>query len=845
INQTVGTSNIDLQIGFNIAQPTATSSPFTSVDYSLSGTAVAGNGNDYIILPSGTGPPTDTKNEEITPNALGRVTFDDGITSDNVLMLRIFGSSVYKTPRTIVLTLQNPQSGTLATTNTVLTINLTYSAPQPTVQFAVASGSGLETSSPVSITVTLSAVSGSPVTVNFSQTGGTATSPADYSFITTSPLTIPAGSTTGAIQLSVVNNPADQPDRDIQITLSAPNGATLGSPSVFTYTILDVPAIGDVGPGGVGSSSTNLLWLRADAGTSTTTNNQPVSQWNDQSGNGRNATQNAAAQQPLYLANAVNNRPALRFDGTNDILLLTGSNSISNQVGTLLIVARRNPPGQNNWQPLFVSPYFYPFVRTDAQVAFGMWASGPSTQYYQPFPTDVGTAFRVMGFRQAGGGTGNLRMFLDGAESGATHAGATAAYGAATGIGGDPVSTTWSFPGDIAEVIFYNNALNVARRIIVENYLSAKYDINISGSGNDRYAGDTPANGNYDFDVQGIGTSDGTFANRHASARRGGGLHLQQRNNSLNAANEYLFSGHNNVPAVPLSQSDLPSGVTDRWSRIWYLDKTGSIDAQLIFDFGDAGVSIMPGNPTNYRLLYRSGLAGAFAEVTVAATQVQGDQVIFDVDNANLNDGYYTIGTTNPVDSPLPVELVSFTLTPKERGVLVEWETASELNNAGFILQRSISREGQYTEIASYRTHDALVGLGTSPTGKKYAYFDNDRLQAGQTYFYKLADVDFNGVITEHSVREITLPREYSLSQNYPNPFNPTTTIEFSLRQDGRTVLEVFNVLGQRVAVLVDGELKAGTYRYVFNASGLSSGMYFYRLRSSTFVATKKMLLLR
>jgi hypothetical protein len=197
------------------------------------------------------------------------------------------------------------------------------------------------------------------------------------------------------------------------------------------------------------------------------------------------------------------------------------------------------------------------------------------------------------------------------------------------------------------------------------------------------------------------------------------------------------------------------------------------------------------------------------------------------------------------VDSPLPVELISFTLAPKDNGVLIEWKTASETDNVGFILQRSFIRDGVYTEVASYRTNDALKGLGTSPNGKTYAYFDNDRLQAGQTYFYKLLDVDFSGNITEHPVKEITLPREYSLSQNYPNPFNPTTTIEFSLRQDGRTVLEIYSVLGQKVATLVDGDLKAGAYQIQFNGARLSSGLYFYRLRSGAFVSIKKMMLVK
>jgi len=323
---------------------------------------------------------------------------------------------------------------------------------------------------------------------------------------------------------------------------------------------------------------------------------------------------------------------------------------------------------------------------------------------------------------------------------------------------------------------------------------------------------------------------------------------LEERNSSLNATNEFLLAGHNGTNPLPVSIADLPSGVQQRWSRIWYLDKTttGTIDARIAFDFSDAGIPIAPGAPANYRLLYRAGTSGTFSEVTVSNTFIQNtNQIAFDVDDANLQDGYYTLGTTYSVDSPLPVELLSFTLTPKDNGMLIQWETASENNNAGFILQRSLARDGAFTEIASYQTHDSLIGLGTSPTGKIYTYFDHDRLQAGRTYFYKLLDVDLSGNITEHSITEVTLPNAYHLSQNYPNPFNPTTTIEFSLRQDGRTVLEVFNILGQVVARPIDGELKAGAYQVQFNASGLSSGLYFYRLRSGSFVDTKKMLLLK
>jgi hypothetical protein len=84
------------------------------------------------------------------------------------------------------------------------------------------------------------------------------------------------------------------------------------------------------------------------------------------------------------------------------------------------------------------------------------------------------------------------------------------------------------------------------------------------------------------------------------------------------------------------------------------------------------------------------------------------------------------------------------------------------------------------------------------------------------------------------------------LNQNYPNPFNPTTTISFTLAQDGFTTLKIYNVLGKEVATLVNGEMKAGvTNTVTFNASKLSSGVYFYQLDAGSFSETKKLMLLK
>ena len=90
-----------------------------------------------------------------------------------------------------------------------------------------------------------------------------------------------------------------------------------------------------------------------------------------------------------------------------------------------------------------------------------------------------------------------------------------------------------------------------------------------------------------------------------------------------------------------------------------------------------------------------------------------------------------------------------------------------------------------------------------------------------------------------------TAPSEYLLSQNYPNPFNPTTTIEFALPHSGYITLKAYNVLGEEVATLVDGDHAAGTFNTMWTASGLPSGLYFYRLTAGEYVQTKKMVLMK
>ncbi len=128
---------------------------------------------------------------------------------------------------------------------------------------------------------------------------------------------------------------------------------------------------------------------------------------------------------------------------------------------------------------------------------------------------------------------------------------------------------------------------------------------------------------------------------------------------------------------------------------------------------------------------------------------------------------------------------------------------------------------------------------------------DMNSLRGGTVFYLGLFEGTINGAkifkkeynVTSVKSIDLNIPDEFSLEQNYPNPFNPATTIRFNITQAAFTSLEVYNLLGEKISTLVSKDLKAGVYEYEWNASNLSSGVYFYKLASGTLSVTKKLLL--
>lgn len=187
-------------------------------------------------------------------------------------------------------------------------------------------------------------------------------------------------------------------------------------------------------------------------------------------------------------------------------------------------------------------------------------------------------------------------------------------------------------------------------------------------------------------------------------------------------------------------------------------------------------------------------------------------------------------------DDPVPVELTSFEASVSGNNVLLQWTTATELNNYGFEVERKVS-DSEYEAIGF------VAGSGTTTEQRSYIFTDV-KVPDGE-YLYRLKQMDYDGMFSfSYDVEvEVNSPAFYALEQNYPNPFNPSTTINYSIAGAGIVKIAVYNLLGQEVALIVNEFKEAGQHNVSFNASGLPSGAYFYTIESSQFKQTRKMLL--
>ncbi|MFC2093986.1 YCF48-related protein [Bacteroidota bacterium] len=192
----------------------------------------------------------------------------------------------------------------------------------------------------------------------------------------------------------------------------------------------------------------------------------------------------------------------------------------------------------------------------------------------------------------------------------------------------------------------------------------------------------------------------------------------------------------------------------------------------------------------------------------------------------------------------IPVELTSFTAIAQSDYVELKWTTATELNNLGFEIERKIIKSDDNGEwsLVGFRE-----GYGTTTEPREYSFVDDIEGIIGNSFSYRLKQIDFDGTFEYSNVVEVDVPvlTEFALDQNYPNPFNPTTTISYSLPLKSQVELAIYNALGESVMQLVNEEKPAGSYSVEFDAANLPSGVYFYQLKAGDFIQVKKMIIIK
>lgn len=589
------------------------------------------------------------------------------------------------------------------------------------------------------------------------------------------------------------------------------------------------------GPGGVGTSATNVLWLSADngvynnAGTTLASSTDNVQQWNDRSGNSKNALQAIAANRPNYITNVINSLPTLRFSAGNDHILAASVNT-ANVASVWAVAAYASLPSSNPGI-VIAAP-----AATGSNVApgnktIGMWvSSGGGTQVWgrgiqsNATTRDISltttlnnSTFYIINtiYRSAT----SINQFVNGVAAGnnTSHNGTLSSWTDVT-VGRQG---TESWNGDIAEVVFYNTEVNSAEKIIIDNYLAAKYGLSLSVA--DVYDKDNAGNGNYDFEVAGIGRVDAS--NIHSAAQGSGIVRILNPTGLGN--DEFLLWGHDNASLQATNLTDVPAGVQGRMARVWRVSEVnassasvdvGSVDIQ--FDLAGLGAV----TATDLRLLVDADNDGVFSDETgiSGASLVSGSVYQFSGVTAITNNVRFSLGTISKMQTPLPVELLYFNAELLEDNTVeLTWSTAAEKNNAYFEIQRS--PDGK-----DWETLESIPGSISTSVKKNYKTLDEYPLN--QLSYYRLQQVDLDGRTKVSPVVKIDLENRLNYTVKvYPNPASHSMVVQGNAEE--LDSLMAYDMIG-RSKDLSSVAIWVNANKLILDLSGWLPGIYFFKTKS-------------
>jgi len=622
-------------------------------------------------------------------------------------------------------------------------------------------------------------------------------------------------------------------------------GATISTNNYFALASAAIP-----GPGGVAATT---VWLRADedvynnAGTTLATNGQTVQQWNTRGGTtAANAIQTTGANKPTYVTGvaSANGNPVVRFAGGTQFLdfgtlSITSTSDLS---GTMVVRPTTTSGGATND---FAGSYL--LDRTANTTSLFSLKQLTGSKFTLQEQSNTGTLDGVSTTTSINTATPQIIDFYRdySVRFGINYNGA-----AETTL--PDVAGALTFPnlrlgarrqgdngivGDVAEFIFYNRDITTVERNRIDSYVALKYGITL-----DQNAGLQNYTSSDGITIYPAASSHSGFVADIAGIGRDIVSRLVQTNSKSSNANsvvrvhtpsamtdlEFLVWGDNGGSLTAPTASGVDGTlIKRRLSRVWKVEERGDVGTTtFVFDLTNVpGAKVQ----ADLRMLIDQNNNG-FADNDVTPRTGTLAANIFTVTAVNLpDDASFTIGTTNIATTPLPIQLVSFDVALEKTGVISHWETAVEINNDYFTLERSFDGK-KFVEALR------VDGAGNSQEAHYYEALDNPR--AHGTVFYRLKQTDFDGKTAYSEVKKVLLPNIPFFVNLYPNPASSgefTTELPLETTQ---VTIQVMNSAGQ---VVFTSRGNGPVQKW--NVGDLPAGIYFVRILSNGGASAHKLVL--
>ncbi len=414
------------------------------------------------------------------------------------------------------------------------------------------------------------------------------------------------------------------------------------------------------------------------------------------------------------------------------------------------------------------------------------------------------------------------------------------------------------FDGTISEIMSFKTILTNTQMQQVRSYLASKYGVTlvdnsttagidernyIASDGTTTYWDASGANAGFHTNVTVVGRDDNTSLDQRKSVSTdadvngftGNAMLTINNGAAFTADKSYLAAGHNGSGLnVPTEVVDVPATIQSRMPRFWKFQKTGGgVAASVTLTFDMTGFAPLTGS--DLRLLVSTVNTFGTATTTIVAGAYVAPN--FTVTMSTTGGVFFTVGSVNVSQTPLPIELLSFNATPCNNNVCLDWATATETNNDFFTVEKT--QDGsKYDFVAK------VNGAGNSTSLKDYTSID--KVPYSGVSYYRLKQTDYNGVYTYSALKTVDFTPSAAFSFNlYPNPgAGEDVNVAINADKGEEVLVVVYDVAGRETYSKVLITQDVGQNVFALDPSGkLSPGIYLITATSQQSVYSKKLII--